>query len=391
MFSLPKPLYVLALASAVLMTGTPLAILVGGIVGSQLAPLPALATLPLAVLVFGVAGMASFAARILNRHGYQRLFLTGTVLCVSANTAAVLALHWQSFYLWLMAMALIGSAGACAQQMRFAIQGFLQHQPKLIPVGISVFMLGGVLAAFIGPELATHNVLDFLPTYSTGFILASLLQVFALAVVFSLPAQAQPMANNMALTGQNHFGLLAIAASVTAYGIMSFVMTATPVSMHQHQGHSLNATKNVIQWHILAMFLPSLLTGKLIQLAGINKSLWLGISLYLCVFIFTLQGHAFMHYAIGLILLGLGWNILFTAGSTLAATHQDPAFKGKHDTWVFSIQAIASLSAGFVLYQLSWQAVQWLAIAGLLPLVVLLLNNIKTIKRLKLSSARGTD
>lgn len=381
-FSLPKPLYVLALASALLMTGTPLAILVGGIVGSQLAPIPALATLPLVVLVFGVAGMASFAARILNNHGYQRLFLTGTVLCISANAAAVIALQWQSFYIWLIAMALIGTAGACAQQMRFAIQGFLQHQPKLIPVGISVFMLGGVVAAFVGPELATHNAFDFLPNYSTGFIIASLLQMCALAVVFCLPSQAQPVPNSHTLAGQNPFGILAIAASVTAYGIMSFVMTATPVSMHEHQGHSLIATKNVIQWHIFAMFLPSLFTGKIIQWLGIHKSLWLGIGLYLCVFIFTLQGHAFMHYAVGLILLGLGWNILFTAGSTLAANHNDPKFKGKHDTWVFSIQAIASLSAGFVLYQLSWQAVQWVAIMGLLPLVVLL------IKRFKLSSVK---
>lgn len=238
-------------------------------------------------------------------------------------------------------------------------------------------MLGGVIAAFIGPQLATHNVLGFLPTYSTGFILASLLQICALAVVFSLPAQAQPTLNNIAHKEHNHFGLLAISASVTAYGIMSFVMTATPVSMHEHQGHDLIATKNVIQWHILAMFLPSLFTGKLIQRMGVNKSLWLGISLYLWVFIFTLQGHAFMHYAVGLILLGLGWNILFTTGSTLAATHQDPSFKGKHDTWVFSIQAIASLSAGFVLFQLSWQAVQWIAMAGLLPLIFLLLKKFK--------------
>lgn len=145
MFSLPKPLYILALATALLMTGTPLAILVGGIVGSQLAPVPALATLPLAVLVFGVAGMASFAARILNRYGYQRLFLIGTMLCICANTLAILALQQQSFYLWLIAMAFIGSAGACAQQMRFAIQGFLQHQPQLIPVGISVFCLAVLL------------------------------------------------------------------------------------------------------------------------------------------------------------------------------------------------------------------------------------------------------
>lgn len=373
MLNLPRPIYVLAFAGALLMTGMPLALLIGGIVGIQIAPSPALATLPLAAMVLGVAAFALPASKILDKAGYKHLFLCGTIMCLGGNGFAIAALIQQSFYLWLSAMLCLGFAGACTQQLRFASRLFLSDQPDRIPVALSVFMLGGILAAIVGPELTLHNEITALPQYATGFVIVSGLQVLALLLVLFLPSPPPPSLIQQKKTGTINQGLVAIVASVTAYGIMSFIMTATPISMHEHHGHAMANTKSVIQWHILAMFIPSFFTGRLIQWLGVNKSLMLGIALYLTVFVFTLSGIHLSHYAIGLILLGVGWNVLFTSGSTLAAQHSDANFKGKHDTLVFSIQAIASLSAGAVLYQLHWQAVQWVAIAGLLPLVLLLI------------------
>lgn len=150
-------------------------------------------------------------------------------------------------------------------------------------------------------------------------------------------------------------------------------MTATPISMHEHHGHSLAQTKSVIQWHIIAMFVPSFLSGFLIQRLGVIKSLYLGLVFYAVVFAFTLQGYDLHHYAIGLIVLGVGWNILFTAGSTLAAEQPKPSFRGIHDSWVFGIQAVASLSAGLALHYLGWLGVQWLGLIACLPLLAIAL------------------
>ena len=377
MFSLPKPVYFLALATALLMSGTPLAILIGGLVGTELAQNTSLATLPLALVVLGVAIAVMPASYLLNKYGYKILFLVGTGCCLLANSLCITALVQQSFYLWLTAMLFIGCAGACAQQMRFAATAFVVHPTTQAPLALSVFMLGGVVAAIIGPELAINNNFSQLPTYASGFVWASALQIAAAIAVLTLPTTKN---GRVAHTKTNtqitpaFLGLLAIVASVSAYGIMSFVMTATPISMHEHHGHSLAQTKSVIQWHILAMFLPSLFTGKIVQVIGAKRTMAAGLVTFLSVSIITLQGYGFTDYAIGLILLGIGWNLLFTAGSTLAAAHTSPNFKGKHDLWVFSVQAVASLGAGVALNQLGWVGLQWLSIAALLPLSILLIT-----------------
>ena len=125
MFRLPFPIYILALATSCLMTGTPFAVLIGGLIGSQLAPGPAWATLPLAVMVIGVALNAYPASLLLGKLGHRRLFATATALSLLANCLAIIALTLQSFSLWLVAMLLIGAVAACAQQMRFAVTAYL--------------------------------------------------------------------------------------------------------------------------------------------------------------------------------------------------------------------------------------------------------------------------
>ncbi len=374
MFSLPSAVYWLSLCSALLLSGTPLAVLIGGLVGSQLSPFPALATLPLAAMVIGLASMAFFANHLIQKVGFKQVFLLATTMSLCANILAITALALESFSFWLLAMFLIGTTAACAQQMRFVTTHYLSNKATQTPIAISIFMLGGVVAALLGPEVAMLNGLPQDIPYTTGFAVMCVLQFIAALIVIALP---KPTFNETshAKTIQSHsIGKLAIAASVTAYGIMSFIMTATPVSMHEHHGHTLAHTKSVIQWHILAMFLPSLFTGHLIKTFGNKKILWAGMGLYAGVFIFTLQGYDLHNYAIGLILLGIGWNFLFTVGSHLAAQHPNEKFRGTHDTWVFSIQAVVSLGAGLALYSLGWIGIQWLAIIGLLPLTFILLK-----------------
>jgi MFS family permease len=166
--------------------------------------------------------------------------------------------------------------------------------------------------------------------------------------------------------------VMAIVAAVGGYGLMSFIMTATPVHMHVHEGHSLDQTKFVIQSHILAMFLPSFFSGWLISRWGAARVIMLGLLAYATALVMALTGSAILNYWSALVLLGIGWNFLFLAGTTLLPSTYTAAerFKvqGLNEMLVFGFQATAALSAGAVLHYLGWQKL----LLACIPLILLL-------------------
>jgi MFS family permease len=166
--------------------------------------------------------------------------------------------------------------------------------------------------------------------------------------------------------------LLAIAAGVVGQGVMTFVMTATPVSMHIMDGHSMTDTAGVIRAHVLAMYVPSLVSGVLISRLGERRLMLGGIGIYLATLSVGLLGHELMHYTGALILLGVGWNFLFVGGTTLLVKTYQPSERfraqGLNEAAVFGTSALASLMAGAVLSQIGWQAVLW---STLLPVLLL--------------------
>jgi MFS family permease len=166
--------------------------------------------------------------------------------------------------------------------------------------------------------------------------------------------------------------VMAVVAAVGGYGLMSFIMTATPVHMHVHEGHSLAQTKFVIQSHILAMFLPSFFSGWLISRWGAARVIGAGLVAYTTTLVMALTGGAVLNYWSALVLLGVGWNFLFVSGTTLLPATYAPAerFKvqGLNELLVFGFQATAALSAGAVLHWLGWQNL----LLACIPLILLL-------------------
>ena len=151
----------------------------------------------------------------------------------------------------------------------------------------------------------------------------------------------------------------AVVATAFAYAVMSLLMTATPISMHTNGNFSLDEIKIVIQWHIIGMFLPSLITGRLIQKYGHSIIMYFGVTFFaICIFVSYLD-QTFLNYAIALIFLGLGWNFLFVSGTSLLVitykSEEKYKAQGYNDFTVFSTQAAAALSAGFFLNITSWQ------------------------------------
>ena len=147
-------------------------------------------------------------------------------------------------------------------------------------------------------------------------------------------------------------------AGAVAFGAMTFIMTAAPVSMHSVHHHSASAITLTIQSHILAMYVPSLVSGQLINRFGERPIMAAGSLLLALSCLTSLSGHDVVHYWIGLVLLGIGWSFLFTAGTTLLATHYTGAERHRaqaiNDFVVFASQACVSLLAGVAVAKFGW-------------------------------------
>jgi MFS family permease len=163
---------------------------------------------------------------------------------------------------------------------------------------------------------------------------------------------------------------VAISAAAVGYAIMSFIMTATPLSMTEMAGHPLEDAKRVIQLHIMAMYLPSLISGWLIRVVGIGRMMLVGMVTYLICIVLATSGVSFYHYLGALLLLGIGWNFLFVGGTSLLPQGYNDSerfrVQGLNDMMVFGFQAVASMSAGLALSSLGWGGLLLLAIPLLL-------------------------
>ena len=165
----------------------------------------------------------------------------------------------------------------------------------------------------------------------------------------------------------------AITAAAFAYAVMSFLMTATPLSMHITEKISLEMTGIVLQFHLVAMFLPSLITGHLIKKYGHSNIIYIGVLFYVITIILSLFEQTFSNYMVALIFLGLGWNFLFISGTSLVVLTYDEEEKfkvqGINDLIVFSTMALASLSAGILLSLTSWKVMNLICIPFLILIV----------------------
>jgi MFS family permease len=164
--------------------------------------------------------------------------------------------------------------------------------------------------------------------------------------------------------------LVAAFSAMVGYGTMNLLMTGTPLAMVGHH-HAFDAAATVIQWHVVAMFLPSFITGTLIQRVGVLPVILLGAVLdFLCIGV-AYSGTTFGHYWVALVLLGVGWNFMFIGGTTLLTTAHTPQERNKaqgfNDLLVFSTAVTASLLSGQLLHYLGWQVM----LTAALPFVAL--------------------
>lgn len=377
--------------------------LVSGFIGTRLSPVRALATLPMSTFVIGVAISSTFAAWTMSRTGRKKGHLIGIAIALLGTGLAGISLFVQSFTGYAISCAFLGIGTAFTNQIRFtAAEGAPPEQKALVHSSI---LMCGLFAAVLGPGIAAVGK-DLLGhsshageslEYIGSYLLLGVLLILAMTALSLLPNTAKPVEAQQTSSGRSRLtGVLvrpefwlAGASGTASFAVMTLLMAATPMQMTEVEHFSHHDAIFTIQSHIIAMFLPSLFSGILVARLGLYKLILSGLVLFsACVPIAYFAG-TLHEYWWALVLLGVGWNFLFLAGSTmlsLSFSGSDRfAAQGLNDTMIYGTQAFASLAAGWMLYTFGWQALSLFPIPFLVVVLVL-----STVYRRNLTAATGT-
>ena len=380
-----KNLWLLTASQIFGFTAANVTVFLSGIIGTQLSPFKFLSTLPPSIYVVGIAISTIFAAKIMSIVGRRLGFVLASIGSSLSCLIAAYAISIQNFILFSVACFILGSGMAFIHQYRFAAAESVEKDKA--PKAISILMLAGIVSAFIGISLANYSK-DLISShvYVGSYLMLAFL-TFIPAVFLSFYTdkgkikidlnQSEKTRSYGELISQPKF-LQAMTSATFGYVVMAFLMTATPISMHVIHKFSLEKTGLVIQFHVLSMFLPSLITGNLIKKFGHSKIMYLGIVFFVLTIFLSFLDQSFLNYLVALIFLGIGWNFLFISGTSLLVTtyKENEKFKaqGFNDLVVFSATALSSLSAGLLISATSWKTVNLLCIPFLILVIISILR-----------------
>lgn len=370
----------LALSQALATTVASLIIVSAGLVGQSLAINPAYATVPMGVQFLATMLVMYPASILMQKKGRKFGFTLASLSIIIAGCLMGYAVLTKSYWLFCVGLAFAGAALGVFQFLRFTA---IDVAPKeMSSKAVSWVLVGGLAAAFIGPNLAAFtqmSIPDF--PFSGSYMAFIVIGVILLLCVkkMSIPA---PTVQEQEGSSRTHLEILkqpvcfvSIIGAMAAYSVMNLIMTSTPLAMHDH-GFSFGQTAIIIQWHVAAMFAPSFFTGHLISRFGRLPVMFVGVlCLAVTVLINNLQ-HTMLFYWAALVLLGVGWNFLFIGSTTLLQDAWLPLEKGWvqgiNDTIVHIFTTATAFSAGLLYSQFGWQHLN-LLVLPLLGLVALLI------------------
>ena len=365
MFNLPKNVWILTACQSLFMSLSVFMVFVAGIIGSGLSPIKSLSTLPVATIVVGTAISVIPVIKLMSIFGRKKVFLSVCIYTILIIGLSILSIIYELFFLFSFSSLCLGASVATMMQFRFA--AIESVDPEKRPLATAVVILGGLISAFIGTEIATlgknYFETDFVGSFTILaflFVIAFILMSFFKPAVKFKEQTSQSKRSLFDIIKQGSF-LVAVSAATTGYVVMSFIMTATPVSMHVMDGFSLHQTKVVLQSHVIAMFLPSLFTAFLLKYLGLTRIMLLGVVLFFTSIFIAFSSHALSYYWWSLVLLGLGWNFLFIGGTNLLpkSYNENEKFQVQsiNDFLIFGLQALAALSAGWFVFNFGWEVV----------------------------------
>jgi len=374
-----KNLWIITASQIFSFTPAPVNVFLSGIIGSTLSPIKSLQTVPTSLMIVGVAIFSFFAAKIMSRIGRKAGFLYAALFSTLSVLLAAYAVWDKSFYLFCLACFFIGNGMAFTHQYRFAAAESVEK--SFIPKALSIIMLASIVSAILGPNIANFNKNLISGHLFVGSYLSLAILTFIPILFLSFYNPKKELVKIKNYQGRSYLELIsqprflqAVASAAFAYAVMSFLMTATPINMHIIEQYSLNKTGIVIQLHIISMFLPSLITGNLLRKYGHSKIMYAGVIFFILTISLSFLEPSFFNYIFSLVFLGIGWNFLYLSGTGLLVLsyREEEKFKaqGFNDILVFSTQAIASLSAGYMLSMTSWKTMNLIAIPFLILIIL---------------------
>ena len=393
-----KNLALLALCQALFNSSTGVVLSVSALVGLALASNKSLATLPQGLQWEATAVFSIPLAMMMRRFGRRTGFILGAVMGSLGAMVAATAIFQSSFELYLVAIIFFGAFTISGQTYRFAAADVADE--KWHSIAISLVIGGGVVAAFVGPEISkwTHDVaglwlgnetfskaIEFIcgpgiaaaataapgpnPPYqfaSTFVVLAfiPILLIFVVSQVGFPPVQEREFENSGRPWGevirQPGF-VVAVLCAVIGWGVMVLMMAATPLAMVREFGHTFEDSAFIAQWHMFGMFAPSFFTGSLIKKCGLLNVLLAGLLLSSTAAVIGLSGGTIQHFWFANVCVGCGWNFLFVGATHLLTKMYRPEEKAKaqgiNDFLVFQSVAAFSLSAGLLQNSVGWTMV----------------------------------
>jgi predicted MFS family arabinose efflux permease len=355
---------VLAVAQALAGGNNTVIVSTASIVGAVLAPDKGLATLPVTAMVMGM-WLGTLPVGILARRFGRRFALqTGSAFGILSGLISYAAVMNGQFWLLLIGTFCGGLYAAAHQSYRFAAADTASeaYRPKVV----SWVLAGGVFAAIIGPQLVIFTK-DLL---SPHLFAASYLGQSACAVAAAVVLQfirvppvtvarhdnARPLSE---IIRAPRF-IVAVACGMASYGMMNMLMTSAPLAM-VGCGHSVTDAALGIQWHVLAMYAPSFITGSLIARFGVERVAGVGLALVATSAVVGIAGITVAHFWTNLVLLGLGWNLAFIGATTMVTQCHRPQERNKvqsfNDFLIFGSMALTSFSSGQLLDKFGWATI----------------------------------
>ena len=364
-----KNLVVLTISQFFSLIPATITVFLSGIIAIEMVQIKFLATLPAAIVIVGTAIGTILASYIMSIKGRKFGFMLSANIIAVSGLIATYAILINSFFIFCFANLIIGVGNSFTLQYRFAAAESVSE--KYRTNAVSIILFASMFGALFGPNLATITKDLFQNTvYLGSYLVLSFCSIvpFFLFIYFENENIKIFKDKDSKIHKRSYFELIkqprffqAVIGAAIGYCTMSFLMTATPISMHIHHDISIGRTGVVIMFHVLAMFAPSLLTGSLIKYIGHSYVMYIGvISLFLCILV-NFIGQNFYNYLAALILLGLGWNFLYITGTSLLINSYRPEEKfkaqGLNDFIIYTTQAIGALSAGILLSIFGWKLI----------------------------------
>ena len=362
----------LASCQALLLINNAALIAMNGLVGYALAQNKAFATVGVTTYVLGSALAAMPASLWMAKVGRRRGFMTGSLVGVAGTALCALALARSSFPLFCLGTGVIGIYTAFGFHYRFAAAEVAA--PAFKAKAISLVLAGGIAGGFLGPEASRIAKDAFGVPFLGSFLVLSAIAICALFVqsLVRVPAPSaidggsagRPL---VVIASQPVFIVAALSAAL-GYGVMNLLMTATPLAM-SFCSLPYAAAAFVIEWHVVGMYAPGFVTGTLIKRFGVLNVIIAGTMLQAACVAVALTGNHIEHFWGALVLLGVGWNLMYTGGTTLLTEAYTPAEKartqGLNDLIIFGVMGVSSFASGVLVNAAGWETMN----AGALPFI----------------------